>query len=479
MTIAVGATSKGHSNSSSSLATTGVTTQASGSIFVVAVIWGATATFTSITDSKSNTYTQIGTEISNGSTGANYRARLYYKENGTGGSSHTATINLSTAEVVTILFAEITGALTSSALDQSDGRRDTSSPFTLAAGLSTAQADELLLSFLGGVSGSNPATHAESGLGSSTVQSGAEETDGSQFWTGAIATAVKSSTGTFNPSWTESGNTTDSAVFLATFKASAAGGSTTTKTMSDTVSVNDEALDRTQSVRQMSDTVVVADNVVQWRRLPRVMDDAITLVDSVVKTLILAGSTVYTKVMTDTIAATDSLVQWLRRVRGPIDTTTITDGDTYRTAIIFADESIDMSDGFVTWRRLKRVMSENLDIIDGFSKTISGAGIVYAKVMSDVVTLVDNAGQRWTLRSSRLTDAVGLSDAVLDAVMRIRQLNETVEFSDGTVKIGRYVRVAQDQLDIPDYMVKALVFDQLYTVNVKFGHSDLMRFGGN
>lgn len=231
MAIAVGATSKGRSNSSSSQATTGVTTQATGSTFVVGAIWGADVTFSSISDSKSNSYTQIGSEVSNGTTSANFRCRLYYSQNGAGGASHTATVNLSSTEVITVVFLEITGGLTSGILDQSNGVRDTSSPFSLAAGLTTTQAAELLLSLFGGVSGSNPATHAESGLGSSTVQSAAEETDGTQFWTAALATAIKSATGTFNPSWTESGNTTDSAVFLATFKEAAAAGTTQQRLM--------------------------------------------------------------------------------------------------------------------------------------------------------------------------------------------------------------------------------------------------------
>jgi len=479
MAIAVGATSKGHSTSSSALATTGVTTQASGSVFVAAVIFGATATFTSIVDSKSNTYTQIGTEISNGSTGANYKARLYYVENGTGGSSHTATVNLNTAEVVTILFAEITGALTSGALDQSDGRRDTTSPFGLAAGLTTVQANELLLSFLGGVSGNNPATHAETCLGSSTIQSGAEETDGSQFWTGAIATAIKSSTGTFNPSWTESGNTTDSVVFLATFKAAASGGTTTQKTMTDTLTTSDAALDPTYRVRQMSDTVVVTDETPFWRRLKRVMDETLTISDSFVKNVVLAGNTIYTKVMSDTLSLADFAVQWLRRVRDQIDTTILSDGDTYRFSVVTASESLDVSDGFVSWRRLKRIAQDNLDIIDGFSKTLVGAGIIYAKVMSDVVILVDDAGQRWKLRVSRLTDSIGLSDQVLDYLRAVRSLGDVVELSDGTVKVRRYTRSMDDSFEVSDERVSTLYLDQISNTAFSFGASGPpFRFGG-
>ena len=221
MALAVGATSKGRvSNSGSSATTTGVTTTASGSIFVVGAVWDNGFNFSSIADSKSNTYTLIGSELAFGSV----KARLWYVENGAGGASHTATVTVNTSPTyLTVFFLEITGGATSGSLDQSNARSDAASPFTLAAGLTTTQADEILVSMIVGDSASNPATLAESGLGSSTVHSGASETDGSQFEVGGLATSIKTSTGTFNPSWTMTGGST-CGVFLATFKAAAAAG---------------------------------------------------------------------------------------------------------------------------------------------------------------------------------------------------------------------------------------------------------------
>lgn len=224
MAIAWGASALARSSSTLAQATGAVTTQASGSAFIVAAQWSRnTATFASIADSKLNTYVLIDTQLD--WEGANGAARLYYCENGTGGTLHTATFTTTgTAGPMTVIFGEITGGLTSGILDQHTRREDTASPYTLAAGLTTTQADELLLTFMAGNTGSNPGTHAESGLGSSTIQQ--QETNGSSFWTAALATAVKSSTGTFNPSWTESGASA-AAVFLATFKAAGGGGGST------------------------------------------------------------------------------------------------------------------------------------------------------------------------------------------------------------------------------------------------------------
>lgn len=212
---------KARTSSGLTQTTPGLTTT-TGNTFEIYAQWSRNSgTFSSVSDSKSNTYTIVGSQLNwDGVNGAWIRYRC---ENGTGGASHTATVTLTGSNgPITLFFSELSGLAASSQLDQSDRREDTASPFTLAAGLTTGQADEILVSFMAGNSGSNPATHAESGLGSSTIQTACEETNGASFWTAAIATSVKSSTGTFNPSWTESGGAA-SAVGLATYKAAAAG----------------------------------------------------------------------------------------------------------------------------------------------------------------------------------------------------------------------------------------------------------------
>lgn len=223
----IGVTSKGRSGSASSQATGAVATAASGSTIDVLIAWNSAQTFTSIADNKGNSanYVQIGTERT---TAGGARVRRYRCENAAGGAGHTVTATVSALTNILVLMVEIIGVLTSGAADQIDGRTDATTPFTLAAGLTTTQADEVLVAALLGNSGSNPATHAETGLGGSTVQAGAEETNGSTFWTGCMATAIKASTGTFNPSFTETGGT-EGDVSLVTYKVAAAGGSTPTK----------------------------------------------------------------------------------------------------------------------------------------------------------------------------------------------------------------------------------------------------------
>lgn len=214
MAIAVGVHASKATASGTTAVTTGVTTT-SGSTIVLFAHWGSEV-FSSIADSKGNTWTIIGAELN----ASSHKSRAYYCANVTGGASHTFTLTLSTSGAPTIYMCEFTGAATTSPIDQSGSGNDTSSPYT-TTGLTTTQANEALITFAGGNSGSNPATHAESGLGSSTIQENI--TNGSSFWTGAIATKIVSATGTYTPSWTESG-ASSMHVYLVTVKEAAAAG---------------------------------------------------------------------------------------------------------------------------------------------------------------------------------------------------------------------------------------------------------------
>ncbi|HEX2672962.1 MAG TPA: hypothetical protein VHM25_18905 [Polyangiaceae bacterium] len=226
MTIAVGGSGKASVTGVASAATSSTTTSATGSTFVIPAVIDFSTSFGVVDDNMGNTFTQVGSEIVFNASGG--RARLYQCVNGAGGAGHIATIRTAAASDIGGALIEITGGATVTPLDQNGGRNDTASPFTLAAGLTTTQANELLLSFLAGNSGSNPATHAESGIGSMTIQQ--QETNGATRWPWAVATKVVSATGTFNPSWTESG-ASNSAVFLATFKEAAAAGSTAVQSL--------------------------------------------------------------------------------------------------------------------------------------------------------------------------------------------------------------------------------------------------------
>lgn len=448
---------------------TGVT---AGNTIVAFVGWDDATSAITCSVSDGTSYAVGAAKITDGNLQA---GQVFYLENA-GAGSHTvvATVSQSTDFRRLRLF-EISGVLTSGALatgtGQSQSGPGTGSNAVSSGASSSTGATCFVMGFSQDTSQASP--------GTGTVTAGTNYTIiGSSIIMAAESRASVAS-GAQTATFTQSVNN-DRITHVVAFKESSSGGTTTTKTMTDTVTITDQNVRVAYRVRQMSEAITLTDTPVYWRMLKRVADESVAMVDSVVKTLISAGGTVYTKVMTETISLTDTFFDWLRRVRGPIDTITLDDGNTYRSSIITASESIDVTDGFVSWRRYKRVAQDTFDVIDGFSKILAGTGIVYAKVLSDTVTLIDDAGQRWRLRVSQLTDTVGLSDAVIRAVTRVRALGDVVEFIDGTVNVRRFTRSMDEGMEISDSRISTLILDQMSNTSFVFGASSPpFRFGGN
>jgi len=218
MTIAVGAHVSKHSTSLVTVTTTNaVTSTASGSSFVVFTTTGG-ATAPTITDSKGNTYTQIGSTIAGG---LGYCAAAYIKVNGTGGSSHTFTATTGTNENTSLYAVEVTGALTTASIqDRSPaGILDTASPYTTNLTGATTQANELLLAFAatGTASGTETLT-----WGNSFTAIDAE--GDANFSTGGDAQLVVSAMGSYQGSVTSSGaGTTEAVMFILSLRSAVPG----------------------------------------------------------------------------------------------------------------------------------------------------------------------------------------------------------------------------------------------------------------
>lgn len=212
MPIAVGAhRGQQFQTNATSHTTSGDTTQASGSTFVVFVVAGSGAgSIDSVSDNKGNTYTQIGSTITSSS---GSKSGLFSCQNGTGGAGHTWTAVIANAEVKNIYAVEITGGLLSGILDQAPaGVEDASSPFTSNVTSTTAQANELLLAFV--------ATDTPSGTETITWGNSFTQLDAngdSNFVTGGSAYRIVSATGAFSTSIT-SDVATSAVSLIAAFK---------------------------------------------------------------------------------------------------------------------------------------------------------------------------------------------------------------------------------------------------------------------
>lgn len=280
-----------------------------------------------------------------------------------------------------------------------------------------------------------------------------------------------------------------------TVQFSAAGGTTTTKTMTETTVLSDQGLDVTTRIRLQTDSSALSDGLVYGARRGNISSDGIVTSDGSVsgarrgvtanESLALSdnGFQAVRRVRqaSDALDVTDGFVSWRRIARVSQDTIDLLDGfsrSVTGTGTVYGkvmSDGLSVTDGVVSWRRLKRLMADNADILDSFSKTLLGVGIVYAKVMSDVTTLIDDNGQRWVLRKSQVSDAIGLSDALLRALGRIRILGENLEFSDGAIRFLRAVRVSDESLDIADELIRSYFADQIFNVALVFGHREAVR----
>lgn len=225
MTIALGAhVSAANGVAGLAITTATRTTAASGSTFSVAVVWfasGGVGAVPTVTDSKGNTYTQVGSALTNG----NNRCAIFESVNGTGGTLHTFTATfLANQDVISIWANEITGALTVSPRDQAPGGNDdNASPYTSLTTGTTAQPNEILIAygFTLSVSGTEVFT-----WGNSFTGTGDDQTNANADFTGTSGTRVVSAVNTYQASFTSTGaGSTEALVFIVTYKDLVSGAS--------------------------------------------------------------------------------------------------------------------------------------------------------------------------------------------------------------------------------------------------------------
>lgn len=173
----------------------GTSTGGSGNIGYLSVSFDPGVSISTVTDSKSNTWTLIGSVLNGGSKLARYKC-----ENWTGGASHTATVTFSGTAYPTLHLIEITGAATSSPQDTAASATSvssSSSPWTVTSG-ALAQAASVCISGIEINTGS-PSSYTSTNF---TVLS--EEPDVNNYWTSAIGKLVVAATTAVTPSWANS-----------------------------------------------------------------------------------------------------------------------------------------------------------------------------------------------------------------------------------------------------------------------------------
>ncbi len=220
MTVSVGQSGQFNTTGASSVTSGTVTTQASGSTFIIATQCISTNTINTPTDSKGNTYVSMGS-AQNFYIGGGH-CQLFSCVNGVGGAGHTFTTSMNVSGFMVSYFLEALNVDTTSPIEAyAVTAGDSVSPYETTSGTTTST-DELLVSYIA-ENGSGTASYVES----SGFTVNAQQSDETLNYSGAIGSRVVSSTGTWTPSWTRTG-ANGGTVFVFGLKGAVGGGVTST-----------------------------------------------------------------------------------------------------------------------------------------------------------------------------------------------------------------------------------------------------------
>jgi hypothetical protein len=207
--LALGAHTTAHSASTSgnsTVTTTPITTVAGGALYAACAFGGAQTV--TCTDSKGNTW-HAAVQASTS------RGKLFICEDPTSvGAGHTVTFGFAGNEPASIFFGQFTGTAPA-CLDQSGTSLDDSEPLTCSLAGATAQADEVVISFI--ATGRDAPNYVE-GSGLTLID---EQTDGGNYWTGAIGYRIVSAIGTYSASWTTGSSGGSAAQMMVSLKGAA------------------------------------------------------------------------------------------------------------------------------------------------------------------------------------------------------------------------------------------------------------------
>ena len=206
------------SASASVVTSAGINTAASGNGFVALFWWSSGVAFTSLVDSRSQTWVQIGSETLDATFGGRFRA--YYVPNNAGGTGQTVTLTVSATGTLTIYVFEVTTTNGAGILiDQNTAfNLQKASPF-VSPSMTTTVAND----FIVGIAADNESASATYTAGSGYTLINVEQN--TSFWTGMCEWKIGASITSYTADYTNA-NVTTSDIGILSFSEAAAGGAT-------------------------------------------------------------------------------------------------------------------------------------------------------------------------------------------------------------------------------------------------------------
>lgn len=197
MAITVTLLSAGTSAGSS--AVTAGATSTNGARFAVCVAWDAGQTISSVTDSKSNSYSAVGTAQADGNGGL---LQWYYSAGGSAGASHTATVTCSGSAFLSISHYQITDGASTSHSGSAQGQDSGGQPFVQTTG-TMPSGNWAALAGCSNNTGSDGAYSANASTPTFTLLH--SEGTVSTLWTHGVSSTTSSGATAVTPSFNRSG----------------------------------------------------------------------------------------------------------------------------------------------------------------------------------------------------------------------------------------------------------------------------------
>lgn len=197
--------------SSGSSAVTAGASSTSGARFAIAIAWDAGQTISTVSDSKGNTYSAVGTAQADGNGGL---CQWYYSAGGSAGASHTATVTFSGAAFPSISHYQITDGASTEHSGSSQAQDAGGQPFLVTSD-AMPSGNWGALALCSNNTGSDGAYSANASTPTFTLLH--SEGTVASFWTHGVSSTTSSGTGAVTPSFNRAntaGGTTGMAILV-------------------------------------------------------------------------------------------------------------------------------------------------------------------------------------------------------------------------------------------------------------------------
>lgn len=386
-------TAVGNTNGGAGAVTTPAIDTTGANLIVLAVSSYAATSEPTISDSKSNTWSQL-TIRSAGDT----RFRLFYCAGPTVGSGHTFTVSPSAGNPYqSFCVGAFSGAAASTPFDQQNGATATGT--SLATGSVTPSEDNELV-----IAGLNfAAVNTISVNGGFTISDQINYSASVRFGS-AMAYLIQTSLAAANPSFSWS-TSTAAAAGIATFKAAAGGGSTYTFSASDNIGVADTFSRTVDTYRALSESIGVTDTFDRQADAFRTVTDAVGIADSA-----------------------DRLAEYFRSL----------------------SDDLGVSDSVDRQADANRIFSDDIGISELFDRLADAF-----RSISDAFGIADTF-ERAVAIELAIADAIGLADSVSRQVDYLRGFTDDLGLSDDFQRQVDYYRIITDAIGVLKALVVAL-----------------------